>query len=204
MQSKAATVEQYLASLPDDRRAALEAVRKVFLANIDRGPDGKSGFIELMGYGMPGFSVPHSIFPPGYHCDPRQPLPYAGFASQKNYMSIYLMCLYNHGEAESEFRRQWEKTGKKLDMGKCCIRFRKLDDLALDVIGATIKRITVKKYIDQYTKALAAQSKDVHGRKIAATKRPTAKEKVTAKKSPATKAPAPARAQRPSTRSSRS
>lgn len=186
MQSKAATVDAYLASLPDDRRAALEQVRKVFLANIDRGPDGKSGFIELMGYGMPGFSVPHSIFPPGYHCDPKQPLPFAGFASQKNYMSIYLMCLYNHGAAESDFRKQWKKTGKKLDMGKCCIRFKKLDDLALDVIGATIKRITVKKYIDQYTMALAAQGKDVHGKKIAPAKKTPAAKK-TAKKPAAKK-----------------
>ena len=179
MQSKAATVDAYLNSLPDDRRAALEQVRRVFLANIDRGPDGKSGFVEAMGYGMPGYCVPHSIFPPGYHCDPKQPLPFAGFASQKNHMSVYLMCLYNHGDTESQFRKEWAKTGKKLDMGKSCIRFRKLDDLALDVIAATLKRVTIKKYIDQYTQALAAQGKDVHGKKIA-----PAKEDAAAAKSP--------------------
>ena len=193
MQSASPTVEHYLASLPEDRRAALQAVRTVFLANLDRGPDGKSGFIELMQYGMPGYSVPHSIFPPGYHCDPKQPLPYAGFASQKGYMSVYLMCLYGNAEADSQFRAAWAKTGKKLDMGKCCIRFKKLNDLALDVIGATIKRTTLKKYVDFYIRSLAAQGKDVTGRKIAAAKvTPAAKtpaKKPTTKKSSKKNAP---------------
>ncbi len=185
MQSKAPTVDAYLASLPEDRRAALQAVRKVFLANLDRGPDGKSGFTEAMQYGMIGYAVPHSIFPPGYHCDPKQPLPYAGIASQKNHMSIYLMCIYGHGEAESQFRTAWAKSGKKLDMGKACIRFKKLDDLALDVIAATLKRITLKKYVDFYIKSLAAQGKDPTGKKLAASKKTPAKKtaaKKTAKK----------------------
>jgi len=199
MQSKATTVEQYLASLPDDRRAALEAVRKVILANLDRGPDGKSGFIELMQYGMPGYSVPHSIFPAGYHCDPHQALPYAAFASQKGYMSIYLMCIYGHGEADSWFRKEWAKTGKKLDMGKACIRFKKIDDLALDVIGAIIKRVTLKKYVDFYTKSLADQGKDVNGKEVKTTKiAPTAKKPLPKKPSPAkpAKKSAPVRTQR--------
>ena len=106
MQSKATTVEQYLASLPDDRRAALTAIRKVILANLDRGPDGKSGFTEAMQYGMIGYAVPHSVFPPGYHCDPKQPLPYAGLASQKNHMSLYLMCVYGNTDAHSQFQKE--------------------------------------------------------------------------------------------------
>jgi hypothetical protein len=83
MQSKAATVEQYLASLPEDRRTALGAVRKVILNNLDK------DFEEGMQYGMIGYYVPHRVYPAGYHCDPRQPLPFAGLASQKNYMSVY-------------------------------------------------------------------------------------------------------------------
>ncbi len=187
MQSKATTVEQYLASLPEDRRAALTAIRKVILANLDCGPDGKSGFTELMQYGMIGYAVPHSVFPPGYHCDPKQPLPYAGLASQKNHMSLYLMCVYGHTESHAQFQKEWLATGKKLDMGKACIRFKKLDDVAIDVIGATIKRITAKKYIDLYTKSLAATGRDVSGKKIAAAKantpviKPSSKKKTTKK-----------------------
>ena len=103
-----------------------------------------------MQYGMIGYYVPHSVYPPGYHCDPKQPLPFAGLASQKNYMSIYLMCIYGDGEHAAWFREAWAKTGKKLDMGKSCIRFKKLDDVPLKVIGQAIKRVPVKKYIEHY------------------------------------------------------
>jgi len=88
MQSKAATVQQYLAELPADRRAAIEALRDLILKNLDK------DFEEGMHYGGIGYCVPHSLFPAGYHCDPRQPLPFAGLASQKNYMAVYLMSLY--------------------------------------------------------------------------------------------------------------
>lgn len=150
MQSKAKTVKEYLAELPDDRRAALQTVRDVFLKNIDK------DYEEGMGYGMPGFYVPHSLYPAGYHCDPKQPLPFAGFASQKNYMSIYLMCIYGMAgnEQTNKFRAAWEKTGKKLDMGKSCIRFKKVEDLALDVIGETIRQMPAKKWIAVYEKSL--------------------------------------------------
>ena len=197
MQSKATTVEQYLASLPEDRRTAIAAIRKVILANLDRGPDGKSGaggFIEAMQYGMIGYAVPHSVFPPGYHCDPKQPLPYAGLASQKNHMSLYLMCVYGNPGAHAQFQKEWLATGKKLDMGKACIRFKKLDDVALEVIGATIKRITAKRYIDFYTKSLAATGRDVTGKQAAAAKartpaaKPSSKKK-TAKQPAATSSP---------------
>ena len=193
MQSKATTVAAYLASLPADRRAALEQVRAVILKNLDTGPDGKSGgggFVEGMGYGMMGYSVPHSIFPPGYHCDPRQPLPYAGLASQKGHMSIYLMCIYLHGETNSWFRKEWAKSGKKLDMGKSCIRFKKVEDLDLPTIGATIKRITVKKYIEQYAKVLASTGRDITGKKIATSAKKTAAKKAPAKKKTTAKKPA--------------
>lgn len=154
MQSKATTVQEYIAGLPADRKTAIEAVRKIILANLD------SGFEEGMQYGMIGYFVPHSLLPEGYHCDPSQPLNFAALASQKNYMSLYLMSNYgNEGELEW-FTAEWAKSGKKLDMGKSCIRFRKLEDLALDVIGKAIKRVKTKKYIEQYRTYLASQAKD--------------------------------------------
>ena len=117
MQSKAATVSDYLDSLPADRRAALEAVRKVFRDNLD------PAYSEGMSYGMIGYCIPHSVYPAGYHCDPKQPLPYAGLASQKNHMSLYLMCVYGNDGNNDLYRwftEAWKKTGKKLDMGRAC------------------------------------------------------------------------------------
>lgn len=140
----AATVEEYLANLPKDRRDALEAVRKVILANLDK------DYEEGIQYGMIGYYVPHRVFPPGYHCDPKQPLPFASIASQKNHMGLYLMCVYGSGPLEKWFREAWAKTGKKLDMGKSCVRFKKLDDVALDVVGEAIKRVPTKKYVETY------------------------------------------------------
>jgi len=157
MQSNATTVTEYLAGLPEDRRAALTTLRKLIAANID------SGFREGVAYGMIGWSVPHSLYPPGYHCDPKQPLPYAGLASQKNYMSLYICPPSMSGEGDCEvradddwFRSAWAKTGKKLDMGKSCIRFKHIDDLALDVIAESFRRMTAKKFIAQYEAARAA------------------------------------------------
>ncbi len=150
MQSKAATVEAYLKELPADRRAAIEAVRAVILKNLPK------GYAEGMQYGMIGYFVPHDVYPPGYHCDPKQPLPFAGLASQKNYMSLYVMCIYGVPEHESWFRDAWIKSGKKLDMGKGCIRFKILEDLPLDVVGQAIKRVPVKKFIEQYESARSA------------------------------------------------
>jgi hypothetical protein len=158
MQSKAATVEQYLAALPSDRRAAIQAVRTVILKNLD------VSYEEGMQYGMIGYYVPHSVYPAGYHCDPKQPLPFAALASQKNYMSLYLMCLYVGAEQFNWFQEAWAKTGKKLDMGKSCIRFKRLEDLPLDVIGKLIKRVSAKKHIAQYEAATKGQGPRKSGR----------------------------------------
>ncbi|MBI3861753.1 MAG: DUF1801 domain-containing protein [Planctomycetia bacterium] len=141
MISKAATVKEYLAGLPADRRQAFEAVREVILRNLD------SDYEEGMQYGMIAYYVPHRVYPAGYHCDPRQPLPFAGLASQKNYMSLHLMCVYGGGDLLKWFETAWKKTGKKLDMGKACVRFKSLDDVALDVVGEVIRRMPAKKYI---------------------------------------------------------
>jgi hypothetical protein len=148
MQSSARTVEEYLASLPQERRAAIEAVRRVVKANL--APE----FEEGMQYGMVGYYLPHSVFPPGYHCDPKQPLPFGGLASQKGHLSLYLMSLYASGPELALFQAQWAKTGKKLDMGKCCIRFKTAEALALDVIAAHLRRLTAKSYIATYVQNL--------------------------------------------------
>ena len=149
MKSSATSVESYLAGLPEDRREAVKAVRDTILENLD------AGYEEGIQYGMIGYYVPHRLFPAGYHCDPKQPLPFGSIASQKNHMAIYLMHLYMNPDQERWFRDAWKKTGKKLDMGKSCIRFKKLDDLALDVIGESIRRVPAKKYVATYQDNLA-------------------------------------------------
>src|SRR6188472_1422207 len=142
MQSKAKTVKQYLAELPPDRRAAIQAVREVILKNLDK------DYEETMGYGMISYVVPHRVYPAGYHCDPKQPMPFACLASQKNHMAVYLMSACDPTSQEGQsFLKAWAKTGKKLDMGKACIRFKKIEDLPLDVIGAAVRRMPVKKYL---------------------------------------------------------
>lgn len=151
MQSKATTVAAYLASLPPDRRSAIEAVRKVLLANLDK------AYEEMMVYGMIGYVIPHSLYPSGYHCDPTKPICFAGLASQKNHMAIYLMCVYGNVKEETWFRDAWAKTGKKLDMGKACLRFKKIEDVALDVIGEAVKRVPAKKYLAAYEAILGPE-----------------------------------------------
>jgi hypothetical protein len=146
--SKARTVQDYLAELPADRRAAVETVRGVILKNLDK------DFEEGMTYGMIGYYVPHRIYPAGYHCDPKQPVSYAGLASQKNHLAIYLMCVYSSTKNAEWFRKEWAKSGKKLDMGKSCIRFKKVEDLALDVVGKAIARVSAKDFIKNYEAVL--------------------------------------------------
>lgn len=147
MISKAKTVKEYLSSLPADRRAALSAVRAVIRKNLDK------GYKEGLQYGAIGYYVPHSVYPAGYHCDPKQPLPFVGLGSQKNHMSFGIMTLYLDPEADAWFRREWAKTGKKLDMGKVCIRFRKLEDLPLELIGRAIARVPVADCVALYEAA---------------------------------------------------
>ncbi len=179
MQSKATTVKQYLAELPAERRAAIKGVRAVIRKNLD------PVFEEGMQYGMIGYFVPHKVYPPGYHCDPRQPLPFACLASQKNYMSLYLGSVYGNPKAEKWFHTAWAKTGKKLDMGKSCVRFKKLDDLALEVIGESIRRVSAREFIKFYESVL----KNMRSR--SAAKKPKATRAMKTKK-PVTKA-APAK-----------
>lgn len=150
MTSKAKTVKEYLASLPEDRRAAIAAVREVILNHLPK------GYEEGMQYGMIGYYVPHSVFPAGYHCDPKQPLPFASLAAQKNHMALYLMCIYGDAKLRRWFESACEGSGKKLDMGQCCVRFKKLEDLPLDVVGKTIARVPVADYVARYEQTLQA------------------------------------------------
>jgi hypothetical protein len=149
MKSKATSVAAYLKELPPDRREAIALVREMMLANLGE------GFEEGMSYGMIGYFVPHRIYPAGYHCNPEQPLPFAGLASQKSHMSLYLMCVYGQSDLESQVRAGFELAGKKLDMGKACIRFKRVDDLALDVLGKLVRGLTLAKYVERYEQALA-------------------------------------------------
>jgi hypothetical protein len=150
MQSAATTVPEYLESLPADRRDAIAAVRATILANID------ADIEEGMQYGMIGYYVPHRVYPAGYHVNPALPLPYVSLASQKQYMSLYLMTSYMEPGAEQWLREAFAAAGKKLNMGKCCIRFRKLDDLPLEVVGEAIRRAPSATHIAHYSAALAA------------------------------------------------
>jgi uncharacterized protein YdhG (YjbR/CyaY superfamily) len=184
MQSKATTVKQYLTELPADRRAAFTAVRDTILKNLDK------DFEEGMSYGMIGYYVPHRLYPNGYHCDPRQPLPYAGLASQKNHMSLYAMCLYGDNAEEKRFRAEWAKTGKKLDMGKCCIRFKKLDDLPLNIIADLFRRVTAKAYIAQYEanlRMMGQRTTKGPPKKSAKSSAPKAKKAAAKKRAPSKK-----------------
>jgi len=155
MTSSAATVDEYLAELPPDRREVIAAVRAVILANLD------PAYQEKMAYGMIGYSIPHSVYPAGYHCNPKDPLPFAGLASQKNNMTVYLMSLdiQTNGADIAWFESEWAKSGKKLDKGKSCIRFKKLGDLDLNVLGQAIKRVPAELYIKYYEANLAAAKK---------------------------------------------
>lgn len=149
MRSEAKTPDEYLASLPDDRREGMAKLREVINRNIPE------GFHENMGYGMMGWEVPHSIYPAGYHCDPKQPLPFMGIASQKNNFAIYHMGIYRDEALYNWFVEQWPKySSKKLDMGKSCIRIKKAEDIPFELIGKLAKKMTVKKWIKLYEEML--------------------------------------------------
>jgi hypothetical protein len=146
MQSDARTVEDYLASLPEDRRTAIGAVRDVVNANLP------VGYEETMAFGMIGWGIPLADYPDTYN---GQPLGVAALASQKNHMAIYLMGLYGSEPEEAWFRAEYARRGMKLDMGKSCVRFKRLDQVPLDVIGEVIAKITPAKLIERYEAARA-------------------------------------------------
>ena len=150
----ASTVSQYLAALPADRHTALGAVRKVINDNLP------NGYEEGIQFGMIGWCVPLSLYPAGYGENPKVPLPLVALASQKSGMVLHFLCFYGHPTLSTWFTNQYKKSGKKLDMGKGCVRFKKLDDLALDVVGRTIARVPVEEHMANYRAARALLGKD--------------------------------------------
>jgi hypothetical protein len=161
----AATVKAYLAQLPADRRAAIAAVRDVINANLP------AGYEEGMQYGMIGWYVPLSRYPETYN---GQPLGIAALASQKSYMALYLVGVYGDPDLAAWFRTAFSHAGKKLDMGKSCVRFKSLDALPLDVIGETIRRVPVDRFLAQYedARSSAKRSKKKTPAPAAAAKKP--------------------------------
>lgn len=153
MQSKATTVDMYIAELPEDRQKAVAKLRSVIKKNLPK------GFKEGMGYGMMGWSVPHSIYPAGYHCTPTDPLPFMGLASQKNFIAVYHMGVYANPKLLKWFTDAHAKASpKKLDMGKSCIRYKKPEDIPFDLIGELAAKISVQEWIDMYETNLKKSS----------------------------------------------
>ena len=153
MQSKATTPKAYLDSLPADRKQAMTELRNVILKNLPK------GFSEVMD-GMLVYVVPHSIFPAGYHCDPKQPLPFLGVASQKDFVALYHMGIYADPNLLKWFTTEYGKHSKaKLDMGKSCIRFKKLDLIPFKLIGELAGKMTPQDWIDCYQKNLDQRRK---------------------------------------------
>lgn len=150
MRSEAATVEEYLATLPPERRKPLEVVRNEILANL---PD---GYEEAMNWGMICYQVPLETYPDTYN---GQPLMYAALANQKNHMAVYLTAVYADERTRESFEEAYRATGRKLDMGKSCVRFKQLEDLPVDLIGRTIAETGVERFVTEVEAALRATKK---------------------------------------------
>jgi uncharacterized protein YdhG (YjbR/CyaY superfamily) len=145
MQYKVSSPSEYILAVDDARRGAFEKLREVILENI---PD---GFREEMSYGMIGYVVPHNLYPPGYHCDPKLPLPFVSIAAQKNALTLYHMGLYAQEDLLVWFVEAYAQHSKrKLDMGKSCIRFKKVDDIPFDLIAQLMRKISVADWIELY------------------------------------------------------
>lgn len=145
MQSKAQTVDEYISQIPDIQREAIIRLRKTILENIPE------GFSEQMSYEMIGYVVPHSLYPKGYHCDPKLPLPFVNIAAQKNFIALYHMGIYAEPVLLDWFKSEFAKLGKpKLDMGKSCTRFKKPEEIPFELIGELAKKISVADWIALY------------------------------------------------------
>ncbi len=166
---KATTPELYLAQLPEDRKKALAAVRKIILANLPQ------GYEEGISYGMIGYFVPLSRYPNTYN---KKPLQLAALGSQKSHMAVYLSSIYSDSESRTWFEKAYSDAGKKLDAGKSCVRFKRLEDLPLSVIGEAIARAPVETFLAQYEAAKSsAVSTEANARKSAAKSNPGAARK---------------------------
>ncbi|WP_207434035.1 DUF1801 domain-containing protein [Sabulibacter ruber] len=145
MQTTALSPQGYLDTLPDDRKPAMAHLRSTLLENLP------SGFSEEMSYGMIGYVVPHTLYPDGYHCNPKLPLPFLSIASQKNFIAVYHMGLYADPELLAWFTAEYPKHSKtKLDMGKSCIRFKKPDQIPFQLLGELASKMTPQDWIARY------------------------------------------------------
>lgn len=152
MQSKASSPDEYFSQLPEDRVEPMNRLREIILKHIPE------GFEEVMSYGMPGYVVPHSIYPAGYHCDPKLPLPFASIASQKNFVAVYHMGIYANPELMKWFVNEYPKHVKtKLDMGKSCIRFKKMETIPYDLLSELFQKMTVNDWINLYEEKLKSK-----------------------------------------------
>ena len=146
MRIEASSWADYLEKAPEERKEALNKLWEAIAKNI---PD--DGFAEGMSYGFPAWVVPHDVFPAGYHCKPEEPLPFVSVASQKNFIALYHMGIYANPEVMKWFVGEWPKHVKtKLDMGKSCIRFKKMDQIPYELIGELMKKISCKDWIEMY------------------------------------------------------
>jgi len=167
MQSKARTVAEYIRNLPPEQRKIFSAVRKVILKNLPK------GYKEIMDFGMVCYVIPLQRFPDTYNS---HPLPILAFGVQKNYLSLYMMCVYGETATRKWFEAGFKKSGKKLNMGKSCVRFKTLNDLPLDLIGQAVARVSVDQYLEFYKKARERQNPKSQARNP--KKRQTAKRKL--------------------------
>jgi hypothetical protein len=148
MQSTAATPQEYLATLPEDRQKAVKMLRDTVIKHLP------NGFVEVMSYGMLGYVVPHSLYPKGYHCDPKLPLPFINIASQKNFIAFYHMGIYADKKLYDWFVKEYAAVSKaKLDMGKSCIRFKKPDQIPFQLIGELVEKMSPQDWMECYEKA---------------------------------------------------
>ncbi len=149
MQSSATTVDQYIAELPEERQKVISQLRKQIKKNLPK------GFKECMGYGMIGYVVPHSMYPAGYHCNPKDPLPFMNLASQKNFVAVYSMGIYSNPKLLKWFTDEYAKAGVgKLDMGKSCIRLKKMDKIPYELFGQLASKVTPDEWIAYYEKVI--------------------------------------------------
>ena len=145
MQSTATTPQEYIESLPDERKEVMENLRNVILKNLPK------GFEECMNYGMLGYVVPHSKYPDGYHCDTTKPLPFMNLASQKNSINFYQMGIYSDTKLLEWFKNEYPKHAtNKLDMGKSCIRFKNINKIPVDLLGELVSKMTADQWIERY------------------------------------------------------
>jgi uncharacterized protein YdhG (YjbR/CyaY superfamily) len=142
------TIEKYIAALPPDRQEALSRLMEVVRQHLPE------GFREEIAYRVPAFVVPHTLYPPGYHCDPKLPLPFISVASRKNYVSFYHMGLYDPALLDWYTARWQQVSNKKPDIGKCCIRFNKTADIPYGLLGELSSKITPQQWIDIYEASL--------------------------------------------------